>query len=199
MNSPVTHLYRTSGQIGNEAGGGAVVSFGESAAGPQHLHELPDEFDVGRVVGVRPWADDDPVDEGAGGFQHIRTVVGSKRLPEVPDPLCIESGDVRVQARRRGLGRPALQFSFSSLQLFELALQPGGPHATCDRVDQVFDLAIDGQQFALLGVKRPFNRGRLSTPMLLPLSGSGSFPRSEPHDRVRGGRLEVVPGFRTDG
>jgi hypothetical protein len=35
-------------------------------------------------------------------------------------------------------------------------------------------------------VNRPFDRGRLSTPVLLPLSGSGSFPRSEPHDRVRG-------------
>jgi hypothetical protein len=37
-----------------------------------------------------------------------------------------------------------------------------------------------------MGVKQPFNRGRLSTPVLVTVPGSGSFPRSEPHDCVRG-------------
>jgi hypothetical protein len=41
------------------------------------------------------------------------------------------------------------------------------------------------------GVKQPFNRGWLSTPVMVSVPGSGSFPRSEPHDDVRGGRLNV--------
>jgi hypothetical protein len=34
-------------------------------------------------------------------------------------------------------------------------------------------------------VFRPFNRGRLSSPVKLPVPGSGSFPRSAPHECVR--------------
>jgi hypothetical protein len=40
-------------------------------------------------------------------------------------------------------------------------------------------------------VFRPFNRGRLSSPVKLPVPGSGSFPRSVPHECVREWRLKV--------
>lgn len=49
---------------------------------------------------------------------------------------------------------------------------------------------LDRQSRTLNG-NQPFNRGRLSTPAMQPLSDSGSFPRSGPHDRVRGGRLNL--------
>jgi hypothetical protein len=40
-------------------------------------------------------------------------------------------------------------------------------------------------------VNRRLNHGYLSTPICCPLPGSGSFPRSEPHDCVPSGCLNV--------
>jgi len=90
----------------------------ECAAGPQHFHQLPDQFDVGWIVRTFAGADDDPVDEGSGGLQHLRAVLGLESAPEVPHPLRVEACEVRVKARRRGFGGPRLQLGLSRLQLF---------------------------------------------------------------------------------
>jgi ADP-heptose:LPS heptosyltransferase/GT2 family glycosyltransferase len=64
------------------------------------------------------------------------------------------------------------------------------PHAVYALCRRLLVLGRDDRRDGL-SVKRPINRGHLSTPMSMSMPGSGSFPRSEPHDGVRGERLGV--------
>ncbi|WP_245211892.1 hypothetical protein [Neoroseomonas oryzicola] len=98
----------------------------------------------------------DTVDECARLLQQISALVGLQRLAQPRHPLAIEPRDVGVQPGQRGAlagrGDLGLERRLARLQLVQPALQPRGPQAVGDGIDQPGELAAHGFELAPLAI-----------------------------------------------
>ena len=99
--SPYILLVRARGHRFDETTSGDVVLVLKRPAGLEHGHEMPDEFDVRRVVRPLAGIEHDLVDQCASRLHHLRLGLGVQCLLQVGDAFRIDFRHIRMDGGRR--------------------------------------------------------------------------------------------------